>query len=310
VKLSNSTIKTFQSCRRKWWLTYDRQLTPRAAKAVTGVALLGTRIHTALEAYYGYGVPVLDALEALYADAREQFPEAYTELNAEASYARIMATGYLEWVAAEGVDERYEVVSTEQVISVDLPGTPVEMLVKLDQVLRDRNSGALRIRDFKTVGSLSKADGLARDQQMRFYDLALSLSTDEWVDGALFTMILRSKRTAKATPPFYAVEEINYNRHDRESTALRVGQVAQEMGDVTQALRDGADPRRVAYANNNGECEWSCPFAKICPMFDDGSNTEGALAGMFEHRNPYGYYGNDLVNKVLTRTGAAPAVVE
>lgn len=274
------------------------------------MALLGTRIHTALEAYYGHGVPVIDALEALYADARERAPQEYSELVKEASYARLMATGYVEWAQAEGIDQRYEVTSTEKVITATLPGTEVEMLVKLDQVVRDAATDALRIVDYKTVGSFAKADGLARDEQMRFYDLALSLTTTDQVDGALYRMILRSKRTAKATPPFYIQEEISYNRHDRESMSLRVEQVAREIQQVTDALNEGADPRRIVYPSPNTECDWACPFAKICPMFDDGSNVEGALAALFMKADPYAYYGDDLVSEVLRRTGGTSGVVE
>lgn len=311
LRLSHSTIKTFKSCRRRWWLHYHRGYSLRSGtEPATGVALLGTRIHAALEAYYGFGADPMAILEEIYDQAIQERPEAYSDLTAEHGYARLMLSGYLDWVASEGIEERYEIISVERTVEMDLnlptPESAI-LMAKLDHVVRDRSSGALRVRDFKTVGSLNKADGLIRDEQMRTYDLLLAhAEPEERVDGALYTMMLRSKRTAKATPPFFAEHEISYTPQDRESMLLRIRFEVMDLMNADAALRAGADHRAVARPNPSAECEWICDFKNVCPMFDDGSRADDMLNDLFEQKDPYAYYGPGLAHQAMIRMGMNP----
>ncbi len=315
IRLSNSTIKTFKSCRRRWYLTYERGLSPKpGGEATTGVRLLGVRIHAALEAHYGHGADPLAVLEIVYADAIEQYPQDFSDLTAEHAYARLMVSGYLEWLAAEGIEEQYEVIAVERLVEMplDVPevADPVVLMAKLDQVVRDRSSGALRFRDFKTVGSFSKADGLIRDEQLRTYDLLLAYAEpDETVDGALYTMILRSKRTAKATPPFFQEHEQEYTAEDRRSMTVRLRHEVIDMVNVQDAIRGGADHRAVAYPNPTPDCDWICSFKNVCPMFDNGSRAEAMLAEHFEVRDPYAYYGPGLAQEALEKLGITEGIL-
>lgn len=309
MRVSNSTIRTFKTCRRKYYLGTYRQLQLREeSHPATGVALLGTRIHTALEAHYGYGIDPLVALSASYEAARERHTQSWHELNGEQSYAEIMVKGFLEHVATTGFDEEYEPVAVERILSYPLPepvgGEEITLTAKLDQVVRRVSDGALMCRDFKTVGSLAKADNLRLDEQMRFYDLLLDLSlegTDDHAGGAIYSMLLRSKRTSKATPPFYLQVPITYNEEERTSMVIRVNGEIADIVHVKRNLDNGMDHRRIAYPTPGDYCNWGCPFKQVCPMFDDGSRVEAALEDLYVEADPWAYYGDGGLNEVLDR---------
>lgn len=309
LKVSPSEIAKFRRCRRQWALTYVYNWSPDPANApATGYALLGTRIHCALEAYYGYEIDPLGAIALIYDIERVNFPSAAPELTAEQELATIMISGYLDWAAENGIDEEYEVVATERTLDVPITLTNGEMAIvsgKLDQIVRRRMDNALLLRDWKTVGSLHKADMLLLDEQMRVYSALLTLTSDGMrVDGALYAMLLRSKRTARATGPFYEQVHINYNGREHESMLLRLRGTLDDMDRVTRQLNGGIDHRLTAYPSPmTDRCSWDCSFKNVCPMFDDGSRVEDALRGNFVQRDPYAYRSDQMISEVKAAYG-------
>lgn len=305
LTLSNSTMRTFKRCHRHWYLGFflGYSVDPVRQKPISS-ANLGTRVHLALEAHYGYNLDALEALKVTYYLAKRQHPLYETELDHEHSYARAMTSGYLGWAADEGIDAEHEVIATEEIVQRELQlpgGMTVTLMAKLDQKVRRVSDGAVRFRDFKTVGTLSKAHLLALDEQMRFYTLLETLDADEGggrADGGLYSMILRSKRTPKANGPFFKQVEVSYNRHDHASMLARVTAVATEMTEVDRKLREGGDHRALVYPSPGDHCGWACPFTLICPLMDDGSRWEDALRANFVKADPYGYYGTGLMDQV------------
>lgn len=305
LKLSNSTIRTFKRCPRHWYLAYvlGYGTDPTRANPVT-VANLGIRVHLALEAHYGYELNALEALRVAYYLAAREHPDREDELNREYGYARTMVSGYLDWVEEEGIDADTRVISTEKLVEreLELPtGETVTLMAKLDQKVRRNRDGAVLFRDFKTVGTLSKAHLLILDEQMRFYSLLETLNareTGERADGGLYTMILRSKRTPRANGPFFQQVEVSYNQHDHDSMLARVTAVTTRISQARRDLVAGGDHRAIAYPNPGDYCGWSCPFTLICPMMDDGSRWEDALRANFVQHDPYGYYGSGLMDRV------------
>lgn len=308
--VSNSSMKTFKHCRRKYYFQYvqrwDRD--PRTTNPANAREL-GTRIHCALEAYYGYGIDPLDALGYIYDLVIDERPDYEEDLRKEAQLAIVMVSGYLEWVAEEGIDEDHQVVSTESVVSVPvlLPnGTTATVKGKLDQIVRRTSDGTLRFRDFKTVGTLGKANGLVRDEQMRLYSLLMLLDTGGGygrmrVDGGLYNMLLRSKRTARATGPFYEQLEVSYNVDDHRSMQKRLIGTLVDMERMHNELAMGTDHRYVAYPNPDERCEWMCPFSKVCSLHDDGSRAGDAMKSQFISADPMSYYDDPLITKVTAK---------
>jgi hypothetical protein len=312
LSASPSEIAKFLRCRRSWALNYHYRwaVDPMRVSPV-GAALLGTRIHAAMEGYYGYGIDPFTSIGIIYDTAIEQRPEFTDKLMAERDYAAIMISGYLDWAAENGLDEDHEVVATEQEIQFQITlsnGEPAIVHGKLDQIVHRRLDGAVQLRDWKTVGSLSKADLIVLDPQMRIYSALLALTnSDLRVDGALYTMMLRSKRTSRASGPFYDQVFIRYNQAEHESTIMRLRGIMDDMARVKQALDDGVDHRQVAYHNPmTDRCSWDCSFVRVCSMFDDGSRVQDAMENEFlKDADPYAYRRLDLLSQVKAALGVS-----
>jgi RecB family exonuclease len=303
--LSHSEYRSWKSCRRRWWLTYVRRLSiPPERESVTGYRNLGLAVHLALEGYYGHDLDPLQVLDAHYQLIIDEHGDRVHDLLAERAYAITMVRGFLQWAELEGMDAEYEVVGSETDVSHELMDGIV-IRGRLDQIVRRRGGDeALLLRDFKTVSSFIDSEVLHRDEQMRFYAYLQWLNAEDSgdrVDGALYTMLLRSKRTDRATPPFYATMQVRYNVNDYHSMGLRVKRVAREILETTRALQIGDDHRYRVYPNPGDGCKW-CPFASVCTMADDGSRFEDALQSNFVTADPMGHYANsriDQVKKVL-----------
>lgn len=314
--LSNSTIKKYKTCKRSWYLAYYRQLgTPKRRHNPCTVAELGTRVHTALEAYYGYNVAPKTSLGIIYDAAAISYPDYADQLDEEQILAEIMILGYLEWVSEKGIDDAFEVVSTEKTISTEMEisgGRSVTLMGKLDQQVRRKIDDALMFRDFKTCGTFSKADDLVRDEQFRFYAMLWSMAApqDERIAGGLYTMLRRSKQTDRSKGPYYQQIAVSYNRHDLNSMWLRVWETASEIDRISQRLDNGENHLAVAYPNPSMSCSWMCPFVSVCHLADDGSRFEDALSNLYEVKDPYAYYGTDGIDLIKEVVGVSEETSE
>lgn len=299
TRLSNSEIQTFKDCRRRWWLTYYRRLQPRY-KETTGALALGSRIHEALDQYYSKGVPLLRAHAQLVDTDRLLVSDqmfGMETLEKEAELGRIMLEGYLEWVEENGIDAELEMVSTEEKITASLFNGEVELTGKLDMRVRRKADGVRLFRDFKTVGgSLSDFANLApMNEQILTYMLLESTKVDETerVEGGIFTMLKKVRRTAAAKPPFYDQIEVRHNVFALRSFWNRIHGTIADLMRVRKSLDEGEAHTFVAYPRPTRDCKWKCQFYAICPLFDDGSAAEEAISNMFVEGDPYDYYNTE-----------------
>lgn len=321
LSISNSEIQTFKDCRRRWWLTYYRELGfRRELEDPTGVRNLGARIHAALQAMYERGVNPIEAIDEIYYDDIQKLIEVgmddkITKLQEEQDLAHAMLEGYLEWAAENAIDAEYDVVSVEEIVEVDsgIPG--VKMRGMLDQRIQRRSDGARLFRDWKTTGSFGELEAmLPLDEQARFYHLLEQLDARYrakvntelgdgqdhdgrslmWrTDGALYLMLRRVKRTAAARPPFYKQVEVRHNSKIIATTWQRVHKVLQEIVDTRDELDRGGDHQYHCPPRPSRDCTWKCDFLAACPLFDDGSNVEGLIERHYEHRDPHERYYRD-----------------
>lgn len=296
VRLSNSELQTFKDCRRRWWLTYYRRLQPRY-KETTGALALGSRIHEALDQYYSKGVPLLQAHSDLVEHDRILMADqmfGIETLEKEAELGRIMLEGYLQWVEEEGIDAELEMISTEEQITAPLFNGEVELTGKLDMRVRRKADGVRFFRDFKTVGgSLSDFANLApMNEQILTYMLLESTKADEEqrVEGGIFTMLKKVRRSAAAKPPFYDQVVVRHNVFALRAFWNRIHGTIADLMRVRKSLDEGEAHTFVAYPRPTRDCKWKCQFFAICPLMDDGSAAEEALSDMFVEGDPYGYY--------------------
>ena len=299
IRLSNSELQTFKSCRRMWWLRYYRRLQPKYREK-TGALALGTRIHEALDQYYSGGVPLLQAHSNLVEADRIIMADqmfGIETLEKEAELGRIMLEGYLQWVEEEGIDAELEMISTEEQITAPLFNGEVELTGKIDMRVRRKADGVRFLRDFKTVGgSLSDFANLApMNEQILTYMLLESTKADEdqRVEGGIFTMLKKVRRTAAAKPPFYDQVVVRHNVFALRSFWNRIHGTIADLMRVRKSLDEGEAHTFVAYPTPTRDCKWKCEFFAFCPLFDDGSAAEEALSDMFVEGDPYGYYNTE-----------------
>lgn len=314
ISVSNSELRTFQSCQRQWYLAYYRRLARRPGDVKpTGAAQLGTRVHVALEMRYGYGLPAREVLTELYNQAVLEHPLSEQDLDDELDLGLAMLDGYEQWVEETGIDEGLEVVAVEQDIVVPSAVDGVDFRAKLDQRVFRRQDGARLFLDHKTVGSFEHATTILNlDPQMRFYamlEMWLYMNRDGQhgamrVDGGLFNMLKRSKRTARASPPFYRREEVRYNLETLRNTWLKANRVAGQLAEARWMLDKGMSHQQVTPPNPTRDCTWRCPFVNVCGLMDDGSRWEDALVAGYVEHDPYDYYQPVDVQDMRRRLGS------
>jgi hypothetical protein len=161
--------------------------------------------------------------------------------------------------------------------------------------VRRKSDGVRMFRDFKTVGgSFSDFAGQAHmNEQILTYMLLESHqnnSEEDRSEGGLFTLLKKVKRSSRAKPPFYDQIEVRHNIFTLRAFWQRIHGVISDILSVKKALDSGADPNLVAYPTPSRDCKWKCPFYSVCPLVDDGSAVEEAIAEKFEISDPYGYY--------------------
>src|SRR5580698_243316 len=131
LTLSNSQLRSWQKCRRNWMLAWEYGYSPDPGRqSPAGVMHLGSAVHLALEAWYGYGIDPVKALIWSYGQDMADWPSDmdHTKLEKELELAIVMTEGYLAWAAAEGVDAGLTIVGCEVAVQHAITladGTPV-----------------------------------------------------------------------------------------------------------------------------------------------------------------------------------------
>lgn len=308
--ISNSEIQTWKDCRRKWYLTYYREMGLRPGAATVGVRSLGTKVHVALASHYANGANPITVIRALYDLDIHNVEQAelvdhslIIKLKKELDLASAMLEGYFLWVQEEAIDAGLTFVAAEDVIEVASAIPGVRLRGKMDQRwIREVDSARL-YRDFKTVADLNSPQKLLPlDEQMKFYHLleyldSLEKTSNEpqWrTDGALYTMLRRVKRTALAKPPFYGQVEVKHNKHELLSIWKRVHRVIKEIIEARIEIANTGDHQEIFPPRPSRDCIWKCDFLPICPMMDDGSNWEGMLEEHYVHTDPHDRYNTVL----------------
>jgi Zierdtviridae exonuclease len=312
---SNSELRTFKRCRRKWWLAWYLGLSARV-ESPTGALAIGQRIHRALREYYvPEGLPRVDPRSALevfitrdwttvtqrYEAQSLEIPlELRKKFAAEADLERAMIEGYVQWLTEEGEDADLEVVAPETYLEVDVTdkliplAKPTKIIGKIDVRVRRRRDKVRRFIDHKSTANFSQLTRtLPLDEQMLHYLLLEFLSTEEGeerCDAALYNMLRKVKRTATAQPPFYRRITVHHNVRELENYRDRLLATIEDVQLAELGLDNGDSPNRWAYPNPTKDCTWDCPFFQVCPMFDDGSRVEEMLEQYFRKADPLDYY--------------------
>lgn len=312
MRVSNSEVQVFKRCRREWWLTHFEHLAPVSFKEGRSPLWLGSLVHIGMETFENArmagknhleaGTLALQAVELASKPPLEPAgqPARLTDPK-DLKMALTMLEGYFDWLLEEGADSTYETIGVEGRLSMTLPNG-VEYIGKYDALIRDLITGFLRVVDTKTVGSLKNPTfKLQTDEQILGYvalmrDRIEKEGLREHLDGAMYNMLRKVLRTSTANPPFYDRHDIHFNKAEIATFLARLVEVTNEMMRLDQRLRECdtiAERAIVAYPTPTDDCSWRCNFFSVCPMFNDGSRVEDALAEQYAEFDPYARYDED-----------------
>jgi len=318
--ITNSEVAVAQRCKRRWWLAVYRKLTLKQQDYM-GHRARGNRVHRALATWYvAEGQERSDPREALeraivddwtaivaqarvhpsYVDDDQSLGDLASRYQDAVTLERAMVEGYMEWLAERGDDANFIIIAPESDVSAiiegEVAGEKVSFRARalLDVRMRRKTDGVRLYEDHKTVGNFAqKRKMLHMDPQMLHYMLLEYLNTPEGetrCDGALYNMLRRVKRTPQAKEPFYDRVEVHHNSHEIDAYRRRLMGAARDIMRMERELDAGADPMSVAYPNPTDACSWDCDFFPVCPMLDDGSRVEDAIAALYEEQDPMARY--------------------
>lgn len=264
IKVTQSELSTFRTCRKKWDFRYRQALIPlRTPKPLT----VGAHFHHALRALYRaiqLGARSLDdmlkvtrsELAQLAHEHQASLLDAYVDAGPDErsrillemeSAGREAAVAVEMYVRTFGVSdaEEYEVLAVERTFEVPLgDGRSHGMLAgQIDLALRHRRSGIVWLGEHKTTsGSAADLDArLDLDGQVRAYLYAMrSLFPGEELGGVILNA---TRKRAPAVPKVNKDGRVSVAACDTTRDIYLAALEAQERGGVaiTAAQRDFAE---------------------------------------------------------------------
>lgn len=292
--ISNSEIQTHKECKRKWYLGYYRRLTKRRADGVDKAARTGSIVHDSLEEYYR-GTDKLEVLQNMRVRrAEDPLADQYTN---EWSLAEIMVEGYFQWLDETGADQDFRIWAVEEKITAPAPepfgSAGVWLIGKLDLIAERVSDGTLFKMDHKTVQNFDQMiSSLPQNEQSRHYGIIQRYRhPDRPLQGAIWNMLRKVKRSARANPPFYMRYEIRWNAEQYDVFWDRLRGEIGDMLETQYRLDQGASHHVVAYPSPGSDCHWKCEFYPVCHLMDDPrTDSEMMIDVMFTEGDPLARY--------------------
>ena len=236
MRLSFSSIETYENCPAKWRFQYVDGLAREPSPALS----FGSSVHLALEWFHDRTVAVAPPLEDLLAKLREVWLSAgYADADEEAAY-RARGEEILTRYHAANVDPFVLPIGIEQGFSIDVDGVPVSG--KIDRLDR-LPGGGYEVIDYKTNRKLPPRRKVEESLQLSIYHLA---ARETWgVDPERLTL-------------YFLVpgERVSTSR-----TPAQLDEVRRRIVRVAERI----DERRFD-PTPNPLCGW-CSFQPICPAF-------------------------------------------
>lgn len=298
IKITQSDLAAYKRDRRIWFLKTYLGLRPKRMQGISPL-VLGSMVHGALEAEYKFGKDMLDWLavevQTLGTEYAKNDPYfQWADWHKQAEQARLMLEGYREWITDGNLDVRYRQWAVEHLLQVhtQYDGTPVVLTGKADMIVRDTLTNELLVWDWKTAAQIERTVRQAHTtEQLPFYLTLLQANEPtEQVGGAAFNILLKSKRTERAKPPFYHREFVNY---DRRALAARQASIDGTILDYVRTVKElnagVAEPLRVAYANP-GVLNFDTWLNPLLEVMDTGGNVAGIIRAQYVQSDPYGRY--------------------
>lgn len=234
MRLSFSSIDTYENCGLKWYYQYRESLPGVPSPSLS----FGSSIHAALESFYKRPVPVAPSLdELLDALDRGWVSEGYADAVEEETY-RAQAREVLTRFHAENARSYRLPAAVEERFEFDVEG--VRVSGQIDRLDR-HDDGTYEVIDYKTNRKLPNRSRVDESLQLSIYHLA---AREVWgVEPTKLTLyfVMQGQRISTSRTP----EQL-------ERTRARIANVASR-------IEEGMfEPRP------NPLCGW-CSYQAICP---------------------------------------------
>ena len=313
---TNSEMGDMRRCPRKWYLANYKKLY-RPVDKVNEAQYTGNLVHFAVADLYNSGgkqdplssVTLMAAnditvqqemLKGANDAVRSIIEENIQIIESSKELALIMVEGYVQWLDEEGADSFLTLISAEEEVAVafpaDMPKPGAHLLAKLDARFVDERSGARVFMDHKTVQNFPDREKTAHlDPQFLFYSLIdYLLHLDQpnalFTDGGIINMLKKSKRTARANPPFFKRVDVRHSVLELKNYFIRVAGEIARIQQAEMALDTGVDHRMICPPSPTRDCSWDCQFFQACGMMDDGSDIAMYMEATFKVGNPLRRY--------------------
>lgn len=298
--VTQSDLGAFKTCRRSWMMNTYLGLQAKEVP-VYGPLTLGTRVHRALELYYGHALDPVEEYLRLVRMEKTQLEDdgvMYDEraFDNEAELGRLMLEGYLEWLEETGADAEYEVIGAEKKLThqIEIDGVMVEIRGKVDLRWRSKRTGARLVVDHKTsINPARVIAGLPKNEQLKTYMLLERLAdkehADDWVQGAVFNVFRKVRRTMTSSPPYYFRAEQHHNDATLRAFWNQTYGTLQDYVQTVKRLDENVDHVVAAYPRPGEACSW-CSFRRPCDLMDDGSRVEDLIKALYNVGDPHARY--------------------
>lgn len=293
--------RQWKRCRRKYAFAQEGLLPSRGHAG--GALWFGKGIHHCLEAHYRKDDAVTFAkYSAETLKELDITPENMDKILESSTLAHAMITGYKEW--AETADQGLEVVEVEKEFAVRVPGTKVDLVGKVDLIVKDTYNN-LWILDHKTCKSFSSDAEIEMDDQLTAY-LWLVRQAGLKVKGAGLNM-LRKKIPAEVPilqsgkPSRNASLDTSVEKYIAAIYAC--GENPEDYVDMIEILapkeffhrsmiikskrnldlfedtlrnevREMTSKKTKVYPNHTFMCMNDCSYVSLCNCMDDGGDVE------------------------------------
>lgn len=244
---SYSRLNTFDSCRTRYKFQYIDRL-PQGPTTIE--AFMGTRVHDALEEWYGRralgeAVGLHELIESYRESWRREWRDEVRVVRRNATPEQYRATGercLINYFQTTGRDDATETLGMEVRVEIPLTedGAPA-MQGYVDRLARARD-GALEIHDYKTTSRLPSDRDLEGDPQLALYQIGV-------------------ERMFPKAPAIRLVRHfLSFSRQHRTAAG------PQELLTIRERMRSKIDEARSCTEfppNVTPLCQW-CPYQDRC----------------------------------------------
>ena len=315
MRVSNSKIKTFRRCEKRYDYKYVQKLEPRQRSVQLE---RGLWIHTLLETHYDG-----DDWEARHKELSARFfqydEEDREDLGDLPTECRRIMRSYLRYY--KDVDQHQITVDTELDEIVTLPNG-LELNVIIDRVYEDKRTGLLWAQDHKTRKKFENTENMLLDPQMTVYFRALEilgytplggveynelrtkapavpeklksgqLSKRTNIDTDVFTYRMELKKHGLDEGPYMDIlRHIARNQVDRFFRRIKLPKDPPMVNTMMAELVDTADEMQTAEARGTfprtfipQDCKWSCDYKDLCIAELHGGDIEPMIRLNFRRR--------------------------